>query len=193
MDIQGTAREIGLFETAINISKVKNSIDVINKIGMSFPLPDDAIKDRTKKVAEWLLGFGKSRYMFFMPELALIEEMKKRMDNHFEVIIVIPSDLDMDAKERINRNLPKEVKTIILPEPFFIDSFFPRNGMIVASGYFGCERAMVLPDTYRMIEHYRCFHGKKVFVPYVELAEAYHYEQWKEINQSRLSAIWRSM
>ena len=37
MDIQKTAREIGLFETAINLAKVSNSADVIQKVGTSIP------------------------------------------------------------------------------------------------------------------------------------------------------------
>ncbi len=192
MDIQRTAREIGLFETAVNLAKVSNSADVIQNIGASMPLPDENIEARVEKIAEWLLSFGKSKYMFLMPEIALIEEMGKHANSETEVIIAVPCDLDQEAKERLNNNLPHGVEVTALEEPYFPQSFFPGNGMMVISGYLGGDRAMVLPDTYRMVEHYNGFLGKKVFVPYKELAAAMRYRGWMEISQQRLSAKWRS-
>ena len=51
---------------------------------------------------------------------------------------------------------------------------------------------MVLPDTYRMVEHYSGFLGKKVFIPYKELETAARYDGWLEVSQQRLSMKWRS-
>ena len=192
MDIQRTAREIGLFETAVNLAKVSNSADVIQKVGASMPLPDENIGARVEKIAEWLLSFGKSKYMFLTPEIALIEEMGKHTNNEIEVIIAIPCDLDQEAKERLNNNLPHGAEVTVLEEPYFPQSFFPGNGMTVISGYLGGDRAMVLSDTYRLVEHYNGFLGKKVFVPYKELDAAMRYKGWMEISQQRLSAKWRS-
>lgn len=64
--------------------------------------------------------------------------------------------------------------------------------MLVISGYSGGDRAMVLPDTYRMVEHYSGFLGKKVFTPYKELNAAARYYGWMEISRQRLSVKWRS-
>lgn len=46
MNMQKTAREIGLLETAVNLSKFCNSEDVMQKVGASMPLPDENIRDR---------------------------------------------------------------------------------------------------------------------------------------------------
>lgn len=192
MDIQKTAREIGLFETAVNLAKVSNSADVIQRVGASMPLPDEGIGVRVGQVAKWLLSFGKSKYMFLTPEIALIEEMGKQSNSETEVIIAVPCDLEQEARERLNSNFPRGVMVTVLEEPYFPQSFFPGNGMMVISGYSGGERAMVLPDTYRMVEHYSGFLGKKVFVPYKELDAAIRYDGWMEISQQRLSAKWRS-
>lgn len=192
MDMQKTAREIGLFETAINLAKVNNSDDVIQKVGVSMPLPDEGIVVRVGRIAEWLLGFGKDKYMFLTPEIALIEEIGKLSNKKTEVIIAVPCDLDSEVKERLKNNLPHEVSVAVLEEPYFPQSFFPGNGMVVISGYLGGDQAMVLPDTYRMVEHYSGFLGKKVFVPYKELGAATRYDGWMEIGQHRLSAKWRS-
>ncbi len=192
MDIQKTAREIGLFEVAINLAKVSNSLDVMKKIGDSMPLPDADIRERIKCIAKWLLGFEKSKYMFLTPEIALAEEMAKQSKDNEEIIITIPCDMETEAKERLKCNLPNEIIVTVLEEPFFPDAFFPGNGMLVICGYLGGERTMILSDTYRMVEHYSGFLGKKVFVPYVEFNIATRYEGWMEMNQQRLSAKWRS-
>lgn len=191
MDMQKTAREIGLFETGINLSKVCNSTDVIQKVGASMPLPDEDIVDRIPQIAAWLHSFGKSKYMFLTPEIALIEEMSK-LSNQEEVIIAIPCDLEEEAKERLRNNLPRNIEVTILEEPYFPQSFFPGNGLMVVCGYAAGGRPMVLPDTYRMVEHYSGFLGKKVFIPYKDLETAARYDGWLEVSQKRLSEKWRS-
>lgn len=191
MDMQKTAREIGLFETGINLSNVCNSTDVIQKVGASMPLPDEDIADRIPQIAAWLHSFGKSKYMFLTPEIALIEEMSK-LSNLEEVIIAIPCDLEREAKERLRNNLPRGIEVSILEEPYFPQSFFPGNGLMVVCGYAAGGRPMVLPDTYRMVEHYNGFLGKKVFIPYKDLKTAARYDGWLEVGQQRLSTKWRS-
>lgn len=191
MDMQKTAREIGLFETGINLSKVCNSTDVIQKVGASMPLPDEDIADRIPQIAAWLHSFGKSKYMFLTPEIALIEEISK-LSNREEVIIAIPCDLEREAKERLRNNLPRGIEVSILEEPYFPQSFFPGNGLMVVCGYAAGGRPMVLPDTYRMVEHYSGFLGKKVFIPYKDLETAARYDGWLEVSQQRLSTKWRS-
>lgn len=191
MDIRKTAREIGLFEMAVNLSRVSNSADIIHQVGASMPLPDEDIEVRVEQVSKWLLSFGKRKYMFLTPEIALIEEMGKQTNSETEVIISVPCDLEQEAKERLNNNLPHGVMVTVLEEPYFPQSFFPGNGMMVISGYLGGNRAMVLPYIYRLVEHYSGFLGKKVFIPYREIDVATRYDGWMEISQQRLSEKWR--
>ncbi len=190
MDMQKTAREIGLFETGVNLSMVCGSTDVIEKVGASMPLPDEGIVDQLPQIAEWLHGFGKSKYMFLTPEIALIEEMAKLSDQA-EVIIAIPCDLEAEAKERLRNNLPHSIKVTVLEEPYFPQAFYPGNSLMVVCGYSAGGRPMVLPDTYRMVEHYSGFLGKKVFIPYKEIDTAARYNGWLEVSQQRLSTKWR--
>jgi len=192
MDIQKTAQEIGLFETATNLAKVNNSYEVLQKVGESFPLPSDDIQQRTKDVAQWLLDFGKSKYMFLNPEIAIVEEMATSANRDFEVIVTIPCDMEEETRERLKNNLPKAAKVSILEEPYFPSAFFPKNGMMIVSGYAAGERAMIFPDTYRMIEHYNGFLGKKVFIPYAEISSSTRYNGWIELNQQRMDDKWRS-
>ena len=191
MDMQKTAREIGLFESSINLSKVCTSADVLQKVGASMPLPDENIVEKISDIAAWLYSFGKRKYMFLTPEIALIEEMAK-ISKRAEAIIAVPCDLDMDAKERLRNNCPRDIEVTILEEPFFPQSFLPENGMLIVCGYSAGGRPMVLYDTYRMAEHYSGFYGKKVFVPFVELDTAVRYDGWYEIGQNKLNTMWRS-
>lgn len=191
MDVRKTAREIGLFETGINLSKFCGSADVLQKVGASMPLPDEDIAAHVPLIAAWLRSFGKSKYLFLTPEIALIEALAELGDPSEEVILVIPCDLEADAKERLRNNIPRGIGVTILEEPYFPQSFFPGNGMIVVCGYSACGRPMVLPDTYRMIEHYSGFLGRKVFVPYRELNTAVRYDGWMEAGQQRLPTEWR--
>ena len=69
MDMQKTAREIGLFETAVNLVSVCDSSDVQEKVGASMPLPDVNIMKNIESIAEWLVSFGKKKYLFMTPEI----------------------------------------------------------------------------------------------------------------------------
>lgn len=189
MDMQKTAREIGLFETGINLSKVCTSIDVIQKVGASMPLPDEDISEQIPRIAAWLHSLGKRKYMFLTPEIALIEELVK-LSGEAEVIIAIPSNLDEDVKERIGNNLLHGAKVTLWHEPFFLP-LFPKTGLIVVCGYAAGGRPMVLDDTYRMVEHYSSFLGKKVFIPYKEILSADRYDGWREVSKQKLNTEWR--
>ena len=121
------AREIGLFETAANLAKVSDSEDVIQRVGATMPLPGDDIEDRIKQSAQWLLGFNKHTYLFLMPEIALIEEMSRQADRNVKAVIAVPSNLDPEAKTRLQNNLPRGIAIGILEEPYFPESFYDRH------------------------------------------------------------------
>lgn len=192
MDLQRTGKEIGLFLTAINLVAVMDSAEVQDKVGASMPLPDSNTKEKVSEIVKWLTGFGKRKYMFLTPEIAVIEELLNQTDYKAEVTIAIPCDLDNEIKERLQNNLPHGAKVELLEEPHFPAMFFPGNGMLVTCGYLGGDRTMVMADTYRMVEHYNSFLGKKVFIPYVELSSAARYDGWMEVAQDRITEKWRS-
>lgn len=192
MDMHRTAKEIGLFLTAINLVAVMDSPDVQDKVGASMPLPDSDTEKKVSDIAKWLAGFGKRKYMFLTPEIALIEELLRQTDNKAEVTIAIPCDLDPEIKERLQNNLPHGAIVELLEEPHFPAMLYPSNGMLVTCGYMGGDRAMVMADTYRMVEHYNSFLGKKVFIPYIELTSADRYDGWMEVGQDRITEKWRS-
>lgn len=192
MDLLKSVREIGFFEMGINLTRVLNSEAVWPKAGAIMPLPEMGLTDNIRKIAEWLASFGKSKYMFLTPELALIEHLAVLCPEQ-EAIMAVSSDMEKDIRIRLRNNRPKHMRTLLLEEPFFPKGFYPQNGIIVACGYLAGGRAMVLPETYRMIDHYvGGFYGKKVFVPYTELAESTRYGGWLEASVDKFSRIWRN-
>ena len=190
MDIQMTAKEIGLFETAMNLATVSTSENVIQTVGAAMPLPAEDIENRMIQAAQWLLDFGKNKYLFLLPELAIVEQMKKRSNRKIEIIIGTACNLEQEAKCRLYNNFPNGIATI-LEEPYFPECFYPDNGMIIITGYLGANKAMVLKDTYRMADHYDSFLGKKVFIPYQELNRATRCDGWLEIAENKTSIKWR--
>lgn len=191
MDMLKTVREIGFIETGCNLAHVLSSDDVKNKVGSVMPLPAPKLKDNMSEIADWLISFGKTKYMFLTPEIALVDELAER-DGSQNVIFLLPCDMDTEMRERVCENVPKKMTVSILEEPYFPEAFYPGNGILIACGYIAAGRTMVLPETYRMIEHYGNFWGKKVFIPYVELENAVRYGGWMEIGNEKFSNIWRN-
>lgn len=196
MDMQKTIREIGIFETATNLAKVADSASVVEKVGAAMPLPDKGIEGQILQISEWLRKFRKKKYLFLTPEIALIKTLGTLTDGSEEAIVAIPGDMDPDVRDRIQNNVPRNIPVSLIEEIKCPEGFRPSNGLIVICGYSGNGRTMVLPETYRMYEHYtnanNGFFGKTVFVPYTELNAAVRYEGWIELNQQKLTDKWRT-
>lgn len=192
MDLMMTARETGLFETAINISCFADSCEVAERAGACMPLPGPEIERTADSAARWLLSSGKRNFLFLTPEIALAERMLVFSDD-IEIIFSLPCDMDEETRKRVENNLPggsvgrgrgrgrrPPARVSLLEEPFFPESFYPLNSMIVACGYEAAGRCMVLSETYRLLEHYSGFRGRKAFIPYRGLSRAVRYDGWRE-------------
>lgn len=190
MDMRKTVREIGFLEAGTNLEEVLDSKDIQEKVGAVMPLPGKNLINTISNIADWLTAFGKDKYMILTPEIALIDKLAE-LDIGKEAIFLIPCDMDPEVKERLKANIPKSMKVSLLEEPYFPEEFYPGNGLLIACGYYAGGRIMVLPETYRLIDHYSGFMGKKVFIPYVELEDAVRYDGWMEIGRDRFTTIWR--
>ena len=190
MDMRKTVREIGFLEAGTNLEEVLDSKDIQEKVGAVMPLPGKNLINTISNIADWLTAFGKDKYMILTPEIALIDKLAE-LDTGKEAIFLIPCDMDPEVKERLKANIPKSMKVSLLEEPYFPEGFYPGNGLLIACGYYAGGRIMVLPETYRLIDHYSGFMGKKVFIPYVELEDAVRYDGWMEIGRDRFTTIWR--
>ena len=189
MDMHRTTMEIGLFETAVNLEAAGVS-ELPWQVGAAMPLPADNTSEKTEAVADWLLGFGKDKYLFLTPEIALIDSMARRAEKEVEAIIIVPCDMDAESQERLRHNLPKGTTVSIRQEPYFPEGFTPCNGLIAVCGYLAGGRAMVMSETYRLLEHYGGFHGRLAFIPYVTLEHFERCEGWRQTT-SAFDEKWR--
>lgn len=162
MNVLRTAEEIGLVQVGLNVVELLSSEELRNKVGAVMPLPSIKLKDNVEKMVAWIAELGKSKLMFLTPEIALFDIIPKYIADA-EVIVLVPCSMDDEVKGRLAENIPANVTASLLNEPYFPDEFIPSNGVIVACGYMANGRLMVLPETYRMIEHYKDFYGKFVF------------------------------
>ena len=191
MDLLKLTREIGFFETSRNLSHVLDSNAVRTKTEIAMPLPEPWIANSIQQIAVWLTSFGKTKYLFLTPEIALIEEIAA-LCPQAEATIVVPSDMGEEIRARLRNNLPNCMKTSLLEEPFFPKDFYPGNGLITACGFLAGGRTMVLSETYRLVGHYvGGFYGKKVFVPYAEQTDNARYPEWLEVSANKFSYLWR--
>ena len=190
MDIISDMKKIGILETACNLAVVGDSSAVMEKVLPYAPFPPINISDFIEPITDWLLGFNKKKYMFFTPELALIEAMAQKADG-LEAQIVIPADLDLLIAENIKQNLPKSMPVSVLKEPFYPIDFRPGNGIIVVCGWINGDRLYVFKDTFRMVRHYRDFKGKMVFIPYTITAGENVSGDWIEVDERTFNSNWR--
>ena len=191
MNVKKAVREIGFFETALNMEAAGLNASLQDKPEITLPFPSGNTRADCEELARWLLESDKRKYLLLTPEIALIEAMAKCADRDTEVILAVPCDLDPESEERLLNNLPRSIHVSVLKEPFFPDRFLPANGMIVACGYAAGAHLFVLPETYRMIEHYGGFMGHKVFAPYIRMNAAERFEGWIETSSSNFSEKWR--
>ena len=190
MVILKIAREIGCFETGYNIIQVLDNCAIAKKINKSMPLPDGTFIDSLENLSHWLASLGKKKFLFLNPEIAVIERLASIAPSDTEAIILVPDGMDNEMRERLSVNLPQIIKVSALPEPYFPNAFYPRNGVVIASGYLANNRPMVLPETYRLIDHYWGFKGKRIFIPYVTVPTPIPSNEWIEIDARKFSMIW---
>jgi len=188
LDIRRTALEIGLFETAKNLEEA----GITDDDGNSIPLPARNVRGGITCAAKWLLSFGKRKYMFLTPEIALIEEISQSAGNDTEAVIAAPCGIDDEILQRLGNNLPRKILTSIINEPYFPENFTPNNGIIVICGYRSGGRNVIMNETYRLAGHYSGFLGRKIFVPYVSLENFYCAEGWRQSTEI-FDGIWEEL
>ncbi len=194
-NLRETAREIGVMQQAANLWELRDSREIQRMAADYMPMPDGDMSARIDQIAEWLLSFGKTYYLFLTPEFALAKAMLRQDPNrNMEAIFMIPPTMETNTVDRIRSNLRRGGGISMLTERDSLDNFFPRNTMMVVSGYLGRDHMMILEnDIYRLTEqHSNGFYGRKAFVPYVELDEAIRYNGWMELSREKINAVWRT-
>ncbi len=155
--------EIGVVETALNISKYINDSQIVYESSRFIPFPDAEFHERIYRIAKHIKSLKKEKILLLTPDIALIELLK---DSEFisEILVCISSELNEETKERISNNLPTGIKVTLIDENTFPKNFNTLNAAIVAVGYSGKDKAIILRENYKMMSAYNGFYGMKVLV-----------------------------
>ena len=165
MNIKDTLDEIGILETNIQIEKYIDDKDLLNHVSSEMPIP---IKNETKEIinnaVEQILLLNKKNIFMLSNEIALIEKFLLHKDKIENIIVCLSRNLSDEQVSNIKSNVPKNSNVIFIHELEYPNIIKPRDSIILVLGYLNGNNCIVTNNTYRMIELYKSFLGKKVFV-----------------------------
>lgn len=165
MNIKDTLDEIGILETNIQIEKYMDDKSLLDSVSSEMPIPT---KIETKKIInnaiEKILELNKKNIFMLSNEIALIEKFLLHKDKIQNIIVCLSRNLSDEQLSNIKSNVPKNSNVTFIHELEYLNIIKPRDSILLVLGYLNGNNSIVTNNTYRMIELYKSFLGKKVFV-----------------------------
>lgn len=165
MNIKDTLDEIGILETNIQIEKYIDDKSLLNSVSSEMPIPtkketENIIDNAVNKILE----LNKKNIFMLSNEIALIEKLLLHKDKIQNIIVCLSRNLSDEQVSNIKSNVPKNSNVTFIHELEYPNIIKPRDSIILVLGYLNGNSSIVTNNTYRMIELYKSFLGKKVFV-----------------------------
>ena len=165
MNIKDTLDEIGILETNLQIEKYIDDKSLLNNVYSEMPVP---IKCETKDIIDnamnKILELNKKNVFMLSNEIALIEKMLLYKDKIQNIIVCLSRNLSEEQINNIKSNIPKNSNVTFINELEYPSIIKPKDSIILVLGYVNGNNCIVTNNTYRMVELYKSFLGKKVFV-----------------------------
>lgn len=165
MNIKDTLDEIGILETNLQIEKYIDDKSLLNNVSSEMPIP---IKCETKDIIDnamnRILELNKKNIFMLSNEIALIEKMLLYKDKIQNIIVCLSRNLSDEQINNIKSNIPKNSNVTFINELEYPNIIKPKDSIILVLGYVNGNNCIVTNNTYRMVELYKSFLGKKVFV-----------------------------
>ncbi len=165
MNIKDTLDEIGILETNLQIEKYIDDKSLLNNVSSEIPIP---IKCETKDIIDnamnRILELNKKNVFMLSNEIALIEKMLLYKDKIQNIIVCLSRNLSDEQINNIKSNIPKNSNVTFINELEYPNIIKPKDSIILVLGYVNGNNCIVTNNTYRMVELYKSFLGKKVFV-----------------------------
>lgn len=165
MNIKDTLDEIGILETNLQIEKYIDDKSLLNNVSSEMPIP---IKCETKDIIDnamnKILKLNKKNIFMLSNEIALIEKMLLYKDKVQNIIVCLSRNLSEEQINNIKSNIPKNSNVTFINELEYPNIIKPKDSIILVLGYVNGNNCIVTNNTYRMVELYKNFLGKKVFV-----------------------------
>lgn len=165
MNIKDTLDEIGILETNMQIEKYMDDKSLLNSILSEMPIPTrNETKEIINNTLNKILGLNKKNIFLLSNEIALIEQFVLHKDKIENIIVCLSRNLSYEQKKNIKSNVPKNSNVMFVNELEYPNIIKPRDSIILVSGYLNGNNCIITNNTYRMIELYKSFLGKKIFV-----------------------------
>lgn len=165
MNIKDTLDEIGILETNLQIEKYIDDKSLLNNVSSEIPIP---IKCETKDIIDnamnRILELNKKNVFMLSNEIALIEKMLLYKDKIQNIIVCLSRNLSEEQINNIKSNIPKNSNVTFINELEYPSIIKPKDSIILVLGYVNGNNCIITNNTYRMVELYKNFLGKKVFV-----------------------------
>lgn len=165
MNLKNTLEEIGIFEINLQLEKYLNNENLLSEISCEIPVPS---RCSTKSIIDNSLSkivlLNKRNIFLLSNEIAFIEELvlfKNKFDN---VIVGLSRNLSYEQVKNIKNNVPKGINVSFVNELEYPTILKPKDSIILVFGYMSGNNCLVLDNTYRMLEIYKSFLGKKIFI-----------------------------
>lgn len=165
MNIKDTLDEIGILETNLQIEKYLSDKSLLNSVSSEMPIP---IKCETKDIIDnavnRILELNKKNIFMLSNEIALIEKMLLYKEKIQNIIVCLSRNLSEEQINNIKSNIPKNSNVTFINELEYPNIIKPKDSIILVLGYVNGNNCIVTNNTYRMVELYKSFLGKKVFI-----------------------------
>ena len=165
MNYRTTLEEIGILETNKQIEKYINDKDLMKLIKKDIPVPSSIqTNEIINKIISKLIDMKKENIFILSNEIALIEVLNKYKNNFKNIIVALSRNLSLEQVKNIKNNIPKNSNVYFIYELEYPLVIKPKDSVILVFGYMNGNNCIVTTNTYRMIEIYKSFLGKKVFI-----------------------------
>lgn len=165
MNIKETLDEIGIFETNLQIEKYLDDESLLESVLLEMPIPR---KSETKLIIDSavnrILDLGKTNVFILSNEIALIEKLLLFKNIIKNIIVCLSRNLSNEQINNIKNNVPKNSNVVFVNELEYPSIIKPKNSILLVIGYRNGNNCILTKNTYRMLEIYKNFLGKKMFI-----------------------------
>ena len=111
-----------------------------------------------------IIDMNKKNIFLLSNEITLIEKLLLHKEKIENILVCLSRNLSEEQVSNIKSNIPKNSNVTFINELEYPSIIKPKDSIILVVGYKNVNNCIVTDNTYRMLEIYKSFLGKKVFI-----------------------------
>lgn len=165
MNIKNTLEEIGILEINSQIERYLNDKELLLELSSEIPISSNYnTKEIISNAINKIMELKKKNIFMLSNEIAFIEELSTKRNLFNSIIVGLSRSLSNEQIKNIKNNMPKNSNINYIYELEFPTILKPKDSLILVFGYINGNNCIITKNVYRMLEIYKSFLGKKVFV-----------------------------